>query len=299
MNTFKLSIIVAVAALSACANADGGYDASGVFETTEVVVSAKENGEIIRFDLAEGQTVADDVAFGLIDTTQLYLQKMLLAANIRATNSRRVDIPRQTAAVRQQIETLRSERKRFATLVEQNVANRKQLDDIEAQILAFEKQLAAQTETLSGTNSALDSEHQSLIIRIAQIDDRIRNSIIRSPIAGTVLSKYAEAGELAAQGRALFKVANLSVMYLRAYMTAAQLSSITVGQQVEVYADMGEADSRKYAGTVAWISDRAEFTPKTIQTRDERDNLVYAVKIAVRNDGHVRQGMYGHLSLQR
>ncbi|MDR3250630.1 MAG: HlyD family efflux transporter periplasmic adaptor subunit [Tannerella sp.] len=295
MKAYGFIIIAAVIALSGCKNRNGEYDANGVFETTEVIVSAKGSGEIMQFDILTGQDVEAGAQIGWIDTTQLYLKKAQLAVSIRALSNRKVNVSRQIAALKQQIETARHEQKRFETLVAQNAANQKQLDDITAGLSTLEKQLAAQTETLNNSNNSLSDEQESLAVQIAQIDDLIGNSIIKSPVSGTVLSKYAETGEFATTGRALFKVADLGDMYLRAYITSSQLTAVKIGQQVRVFSDMGESGRNEYRGTVAWISDKAEFTPKNIQTRDERANTVYAVKIAVKNDGYLKKGMYGQI----
>ena len=293
MKTNKLFGIVIVATLSAsCGSGDGDYDASGVFEATEVIVSAKGTGEIVRLDIQEGQNVAAGAQVGFIDTLQLHLRKMQLLANMTAVESRHYDVSRQIASIQQQIATQKTERTRYENLVRSNAANQKQLDDINAQIALLEKQLAAQTETLENNNRNVSGESTGLQAQVAQIEDQIRQNVISSPIDGTVLSKYAEQGEWAVQGRALFKVADIARMNLRVYITAGQLTELKIGQQVEVYADRGESDRREYPGTVTWISDQAEFTPKTIQTRDERANLVYAVKVAVRNDGYIKKGMY-------
>ena len=283
--------------LSACGTNSGVYDASGVFETTEVIVSAKGNGEILQFLVEEGGTVTAQSILGVIDTTQLYLKKRQLQASIRAMNSRKVTVSRQVAALQEQIAKQKMEQRRFETLVSQHAANRKQLDDINAGLATLEKQLAAQIETLDNANSSLAGEQESLAIQIAQISDQIKNALITTPISGTVLAKYAEQGEFALQGRALFKVADMANMKLRAYITADQLTSLKIGQQVKVYADRGKSDRQEYAGSVIWISDKAEFTPKTIQTRNERANLVYAVKIAVKNDGYIKKGMYGEVRM--
>jgi len=285
----------AVLLFSACNNKNSSYDATGVFETTEIVVSAKSNGEILQFDISEGQEEVAGQTLGVIDTTQLYLKKVQLQASLRAINSRRVNVANQIAVLRQQLETAKSERQRFAKLVSENAANQKQLDDINAQIVTLEKQLAAQTETLDNTNNSLTYEQQAVVAQIAQIDDQIKNSLIKCPVAGTILEKFAEAGELATAGKPLFKVANLEKMYLRAYITASQLTELKIGQQVKVFSDLGEKGRKEYAGAVSWISDKAEFTPKTIQTRDVRANLVYAVKISVKNDGYIKKGMYGEI----
>lgn len=283
--------------LTACGKGNGDYDASGVFETTEVIVSAEANGKIMQLNFIEGQQVEQGRPLGYIDTVQLYLKKMQLLTNTSAIKSGRVDIPRQIAAIKQQIATQKNEQKRFENLVKANAANQKQLDDINAQILVLERQLTAQTELLENSNKNISEQSSGLEVQVAQINDQIQKSIICSPINGTILSKYAEQGELATQGRALFKVADIEHMFLRAYITASQLTQVKIGQAVKVYADFGEKEMKEYSGTITWISDKSEFTPKTIQTRDERANLVYAVKVAVKNDGYLKYGMYGELKL--
>ncbi len=283
--------------LTACGKGNGDYDASGVFETTEVIVSAEANGKIMQLNFIEGQQVEQGRPLGYIDTVQLYLKKMQLLTNNSAIKSGRVDIPRQIAAIKQQIATQKNEQKRFTNLVKANAANQKQLDDINAQILVLERQLTAQTELLENSNKNISEQSSGLGVQVAQINDQIQKSIISSPINGTILSKYAEQGELATQGRALFKVADIEHMFLRAYITASQLTQVKIGQVVKVYADFGEKEMKEYSGTITWISDKSEFTPKTIQTRDERANLVYAVKVAVKNDGYLKYGMYGELKL--
>ena len=283
--------------LVACKGGSGDYDASGVFETTEVTVSARGTGEIMRFDIEEGYQVEAGQAVGYIDTIQLHLKKEELLGNLMATDSRRYNVSRQIASLRQEIATQKRERLRYENLVREKAANQKQLDDINSGLAVLEKRLAAQVETLENSNRSVSGEVLMLEARIAQIEDQIAKCVITSPVRGTVLSKYAEQGELAAQGRSLFKVGDLSDMYLRVYITAPQLTTLKVGQQVKVYADEGEDGRREYMGTVSWISDKAEFTPKTIQTRDERANLVYAVKVAVKNDGYIKKGMYGEMKL--
>lgn len=280
-----------------CHSEDGEYDATGVFETTEVIVSAQGTGEIMRFDIDEGKTVDAEVELGYIDTVQLSLKKQELLANLEATDSRRYDVARQIASLREEIATQKREQQRYQNLVQAKAANQKQLDDINARLATLEKQLAAQTETLENGNRTVSGQVRMLEAQLAQVEDQIGKCRISSPINGTILSKYAEAGELASQGRALFKVGDIVNMYLRAYITADQLTELKIGQSVRVFADEGESGRREYAGTVSWISDKAEFTPKTIQTRDERANLVYAVKIQIQNDGFVKRGMYGEIKI--
>jgi HlyD family secretion protein len=292
---FSLLIINCQLLIVGCGDKSGQYDASGVFEVTEVIVSAQAIGELMAFNVIEGQQVEANQPLGYIDTTQLHLKKMQFLANMKAVESRQYNVVRQVAALREQIATLKSEQNRFENLVRSNAANQKQVDDITAQIAVLEKQLAAQTETLENNNRSISGETAGLYMQIAQIDDQIKRSVVASPISGTVLSKYAQRGEWAMQGRALFKVGDIANMNLRVYITADQLTTLKIGQQVRVFADRGKSDRTEYAGTVIWISDKAEFTPKTIQTRDERANLVYAVKIAVKNDGYIKKGMYGEL----
>lgn len=298
MKSYKFFLIgAAVISLSAC-NQNNESDASGVFETTEVIVSAKGNGEIMSFTVEEGQTVDAQTALGLIDTTQLHLKKKQMQAGLRAMNSSKVTVSRQIGALQEQITKQKAEQKRFETLVKQNAANQKVVDDITSAIATLEAQLAAQTEMLNNANNRIANEQESMLVQMAQVDDLIKNSVIKSPISGVVLGKFAETGELTATGRPLFKVADTEKMYLRAYITANQITQLKTGQKVKVFSDLGEKERKEYEGTVSWISDKAEFTPKTIQTRDERDNLVYAVKIAVKNDGYIKKGMYGEVSFK-
>lgn len=283
--------------LASCGDSDNEYDASGVFEATETIVSAQGTGELLRFDIEEGMELKADSPVGCIDTIQLHLQKLQLAGNLQSAASRRYNVEQQVASIRQQIATQRKEQQRFANLVKDNAANQKQLDDIEAQIALLEKQLSARQETLNNTNSGANGDIQSLQAQIALLNDKIQKCIISSPISGTVLTKYAERGELASPGKALFKVADMRRINLRAYVTADQLTRLKIGQAVRVFADEGHKGRKEYPGTLTWISDKAEFTPKTIQTRDERANLVYAIKIAVENDGYIKRGMYGEIKI--
>ena len=298
MKTSKLFFLGIIVLLSACGSKDGQYDASGIFEATEVIVSSLGTGELIELNIKEGQQVEAGKQVGYIDTIQLHLKKKQLLASTKAVESRLYNISRQIATIEQQITTQKNEQRRYENLVSSNAASRKQLDDINAQIALLEKQLSAQKETLENSNRNISGETLALIIQTEQIDDQIKKNIITSPINGTILSKYAEQGEFAVQGRSLFKVADISNMNLRVYITADQLTLLKIGQPVKVYADQGKLDRIEYSGILTWISDKAEFTPKTIQTRDERANLVYAVKVAVKNDGYIKRGMYGDIKLK-
>lgn len=289
--------VASVLVFASCGNKDADYDASGVFETTEVIVSSRGTGEILSFNVEEGQTVAANEPLGELDMTQLVLKKQQLNAGKDAATSRRLNTATQVAALRQQIANLKQEEARFMALLNDGAATQKQVDDIGYQIATLQRQLSAANEQVSTANQSIDGQSAGFDAQIGQVDDMMQQAVITSPIDGVILSKYAEAGEFAVPGRALFKVADVSDMKLRAYITADQLTGLKIGQKVKVYADQGENGRKEYDGTVSWISSEAEFTPKTIQTRDERSNLVYAIKITVHNDGLIKRGMYGDVKL--
>ncbi len=275
-------------ALTACTGDNADYDATGVFETTEVIVSARATGEILTLNVEEGQQVEPGAELGVIDTLQLSLRKRQLLSSRQANDSRHLDVSRQVAHIKQQIANQQAERKRYADLLAKGAATAKQVDDIDYQIGVLQRQLAATQEQIDSNNSSLTSEGESLTAQVDQLDDQMRNAVIESPIKGVVLTKYAEQGEYATPGRALFKVGDISELTLRAYVGAETMPLVEIGKKVKVL-----VDSKEHEGTVSWISDEAEFTPKTIQTPSERSNLVYAVKINVKNDGSIRRGMYG------
>lgn len=296
----KDSFILLAAAflMTACGRPEQAYDATGLFEATEVTVSAEQNGRLLYFDINEGERIGAGRQVGLIDTVQLYLQALQLGATREAYAARRPDTDKQIAATRQQLAKARHERDRFAALVADGSANRKRLDDAESQVLVLEKQLDAQLSSLSTSTRSLNAQMSGTEIQRAQVADQLEKCHITSPITGIVLEKYSEQGEFAAIGKPLFKVADLDNMYLRAYLTSTQLKSVKLGQSVKIYADYGDGERREYEGRISWISSKSEFTPKTILTDDERADLVYAVKVAFRNDGYVKIGMYGEVRLQ-
>jgi len=297
IKTVPFLFAILVLSISACKNNDDDYDASGTFEADEIIVSSEANGRIIQLDINEGSQLKEGEIVGYVDSLQLYLKRKQLQANIRAIESRRPDIDRQVAALQQQIATAKTEKVRIENLLKSNAANQKQLDDINAQITVLQKQLDAQKSTLEISTKGISEDGSVLAVQIAQLDDQLLKCRITSPIEGTVLVKYAEAGEVTAQGKPLFKIANTGKMTLRAYVTADQLSKLKLGQSVKVYSDFGKDESKEYNGIITWISDKSEFTPKTVQTRDERANLVYAVKVDVKNDGYLKIGMYGNFKL--
>lgn len=285
--------------LSTCSSNKTGIDASGVFEATEIIVSSEASGKILKFDVQEGQEIKDGEMVGYVDSVQLYLRKMQLAANIKAVKSRRPDVGTQIAAIMEQIATAEKEKERIENLLEAGAVNRKQYDDIKAQIAVLNRQLEAQKSTLNSTSRGITEESSALEIQVAQVDDQLQKCRIINPVDGTVLAKYAEQSEITAPGKALYKIADTKNMFLRAYITSGQLTDLKLGQKVTVLADYGEKGYKEYDGTITWISSKSEFTPKTIQTRDERANLVYAVKISVANDGYIKIGMYGGFKVQR
>ncbi|MEA4936124.1 MAG: HlyD family efflux transporter periplasmic adaptor subunit [Paludibacter sp.] len=284
--------LILIIFISSCKKSNGDYDASGSFESTEIIVSAETSGRILAFLPEEGDQLTENQEVVIIDSTQLFLKKLQLNASMKALESRRPDLQKQIATIEQQISTAKTEKKRVENLVKANAATTKQLDDINAQIQVLEKQLTASRSSIETTNQGISGEAEALRMQVLQINDQLRKCGVLSPIAGTLLAKYTETGELAVPGKALFKIADTDNMILRAYITADQLTQIKLGQKVKVLADFGEDDQKEYAGQISWISSKSEFTPKTIQTRDERANLVYAVKIRVKNDGYLKIGMY-------
>ena len=266
--------------LAACNRGDDNFDATGTFEATEILVSSEANGKIMELNIEEGDRLDAGAMLGYIDSTQLYLKKMQLAAGLRSVDVRKPDIRKQIAALEQQIATARTEQQRMENLVKAKAGNQKQVDDIENNIKYLHKQLHAQYSTQNKTTGGADADAESILYQIMQLDDQLQKSRITNPSTGTVLVKYAEPGEVTAAGKPLYKIADTDLLYLRAYITADQLSTLKQGQAVRVFADYGDSDRREYPGTITWISDKSEFTPKGIQTKDERANLVYAIKIA-------------------
>lgn len=294
----RIFIYCALPLLTAACGRSGDFDATGTFEATEVVVSAEAAGRILRFDAEEGDVLEAGRQVGAIDTVQLYLQKLQLERQRASVVSNRPDIAKQAASLREQIAKQQTERRRVENLLRDSAATTKQLDDIDAQIKVLNGQLEAQLSTLRNNAASIDENSSSIDLQIARIEDQLAKCRIASPVAGTVLAKYSEAGELASVGRPLMKVADLDRIYLRAYFTSDQLAGLKLGQEVTVTADFGGDSRIDYPGRIVWIASESEFTPKTIQTRDSRANLVYAAKIAVENDGRLKIGLYGEVRLR-
>ncbi|MFI3297242.1 MAG: HlyD family efflux transporter periplasmic adaptor subunit [bacterium] len=285
-------ILIVFLSFTACNNNEE-WGAMGTFEATEVIVSAEANGRILSFDLQEGDKISAGVELGVIDTVQLYYQIKQLSLGLEAADIRKPDIQKQIAALYQQKSTCEMEFARAQRLVAASAGNQKSVDDLSNQIKLIDRQIVAQESALQKTVSGADVEIERLQYQLMSMNDLLAKSHIINPLSGTVLTKYAEAGEMTAVGKPLYKIADLETMYLRVYITADQLNSIKVGGEVAVNTD----SENSYTGRVTWISDKSEFTPKGVMTKNERANLVYAVKIAVRNDGNLRIGQYGEVVL--
>ena len=293
----KRIVYIAAMMLAVSCGKESEFDAQGTFEATEVVISSEANGKILDFDVVEGSIVEADKPVGAIDSVQLHLQRKQLLAQHSALLGSRPDIKKQVASLREQIVKHKSELRRVENMLKDGAATQKQYDDIEAQVKILETQLDATLSTLDKNTTTINNNLLALEAQIAALDDRISKCRIVSPVSGTVLVKYAQAGELATVGKPLMKVADLDKIYLRAYFTSEQLAKINLGDEVTVVADFGGDERYNYAGRIEWISSESEFTPKSIQTKDSRANLVYAVKIAVENDGRLKIGLAGEIIL--
>lgn len=291
----KVIIFAAAAILVSCGTQEKDYDATGTFEATEVTVSAEQTGKLLQFDITEGDQVQAGRQVGLIDTVQWYLKARQIGATKMVYASQRPETQKQIAALQQQIVKAKQEVNRYAQLVSEGAANRKMLDDAKSQLAVLQRQLTAQSSSLNTSTKSISAQMGTADVEKLQIIDQLSKCHISSPITGTVLEKYAEQGEFAAVGKPLFKVADINHIYLRAYITSDQLRKVKIGQKVKVFSDYGNGDRKEYQGTVTWISNKSEFTPKTILTDDERADLVYAIKIAVTNDSYIKIGMYGEM----
>jgi HlyD family secretion protein len=281
--------------LFSCKKSEKNYDASGSFEAEETIISAEAAGTIKEFTVSEGQELKAGQAIGYIDSIQLYLKKKQLLASINTVLSKRPDVALQLGALDEQLITAEKEKQRMTSLVGAGAGTQKQLDDVTAQINVINKQKEALQSTLKITVNGIGQETQPLYVQIEQLNDQLTRCRIVNPVNGTMLAKYVEPNEVAAPGKPLYKIADLSQIILRAYINGSQLSQVKLGQTVKVFVDDGEEKQKEYSGEITWISEKAEFTPKTIMTKDERSNLVYALKIKVKNDGFLKLGMYGEV----
>lgn len=298
--------------LTACNRNGNKFDASGTFEAEEIVVSAQAAGQILSLNLEEGQTIPKDSVIGQIDPTDLVLQKEQAQASIQALGEKTADVTPQVKMLQQQLavqqtqlDNLLHEQARIESLLKEDAATKKQLDDISYQVESVRKQMEVtkqqikvQTTNVATQNRSILSEGKPLEKKVAQLNELLQRTNITNPVSGTVLTKYSETGEVTSPGKALYKIADLSSLNLRAYITGAQLPAVKLGQPVTVFIDSGAHSYRQFPGSITWISDKAEFTPKTIQTKEERANLVYAIKVKVKNDGYLKIGMYGEVQFR-
>ena len=298
MNTRWTTCILLAVSLAACRQSDNPYDASGNFEAEETIISSESTGKIIQLAVEEGRVLNAGQPVGYIDTTQLFLRKKQLHYSIRAILAKSPDANSQLSTIQKQMETTAYEKKRVENLLKDDAATKKQLDDLTAQADLLQRQYTSLQMSLAITTQSLKSETLPLMAQVEQLQDQIKKSIIVNPINGTVLTKYAGQDEVVTAGKAIYKIADLSSILLRAYVSGDQLTEIKLGQKVTVLVHDAKEGSKKYEGVIVWVSDKAEFTPKTIQTKDERANLVYAMKIKVKNDGFLKIGMYGDVLFQ-
>ncbi|HQS54528.1 MAG: HlyD family secretion protein [Bacteroidetes bacterium 24-39-8] len=304
--------IISIAFLSACSSNQLKYDAAGIFEADEVIVSSELPGKILDFKVNEGNLIQKGAAVAIIDALPISLQQEQLEASVKALSQKTQNVAPQIKLLNDQIAVqttqltnLQHEQDRIETLLKADAATAKQLDDINFQIESVKKQIAVtqqqiavQINNVQTQNRAILSETNPLEKQIAQLKDKEKRSTIINPINGTILTKYAMEGEITSAGKAMYKIADLSSLILRTYISGTQLSQIKIGQNVKVFIDEGDKKYKNYTGTITMVSDKAEFTPKTIQTKDERANLVYAVKVLVKNDGYLKIGMYGEIQFK-
>lgn len=291
---FYVSAAAAFMAVQSCSG-EIDFDACGQIDATQVTVSAESNGKILELDIEEGDRLSEGQMVGCIDTVQISLQIQELKQRIEGSESRLVDIRTQKEPDVNQLESLENDLARYSKLLQSNAATQKQVDDIKDKIAVLKAQIAAKDQSWSRGNSTVQSDIRMYEIQLAQKEDQLSKCHISAPVSGTVLAKYAETGENVTSGKPLFKIADMENTYVRAYFTTVQLSGLRLGDTVTVIPDDGSQSPKKYEGRISWISDQAEFTPKNIQTRDERADMVYAVKVMVPNDGNLRLGMYAYI----
>ena len=285
----KSIIIVAAILLGGCKNKADKADSFGNFEATEVVISAETNGRILKFDLQEGVLIDKGAILAIIDTTVLHLQKAEIEAGMKSVITRISSINSQNDILNQQIENVNVNISRIGKMLKDDAATQKQYDDLTGQVAVLQKQIAANNTQKTAVAAEL-SVYES---RKATVNEQIKRCTVNSPLKGTVIEKYSEAGEITSAGKPLAKIADLSVIKLKVYVSGAQLGKIKTGQKCTVRIDNGEKGFSSFPGKISYISEKAEFTPKIIQTKEERVILVYAVNIDVINDGTLKSGMPG------
>ncbi len=288
-------LLVLLFSMISCKEKTNNYDASGSFEAKETIIAAEANGKILQLTIDEGQQLDSGQVIGFIDSTQLHLSKLQLVQSKKAILSGRPQANVQVEALRTELANAKLDRDRTARLVTGGVASQKQLDDADAKIATLQSRIAAQESSLQTTTSSITEQGSTVDAQMREINDQLKKSVIVNPVKGTVLTKYAEQYEMAVLGKPLYKIADISTIILRAYITGDQLHQVQIGEKVKVFTDDGKGAYKETAGIITWISDKSEFTPKTIQTKNERANLVYAIKVSVKNDGYLKLGMYGEV----
>ncbi len=296
MKTLKKSLLLIAFALLciACGNSEKS-DAYGNFEATTITVSAKGNGELSKFNVKEGMLLEEDISVGVIDTTTLYLEKLQLIARLEALDLKLQEAAPEIAILLERKSNLERERNRTQNLVNRKAATQKQLDDYNGEIDVVNQRISSTERQINITNRSILSERKPLIAQIAVLENKIKDHQINNPISGTVLTSFVEPSELVNHGTPLYKIANLDTLKLRAYTSALLLQNVKLNDKVTVLIDSDEDEYKKLEGTVTWIADEAEFTPKSIETKDERINLIYALDIEVKNDGTLKIGMPGEV----
>lgn len=296
MKKYLYTMLAGIAVITSCSDKQD-YDATGIFEATTVTVASETTGKILSMPVSEGDTIFSGEVIAQIDTITLYLQYRQIMSQRHATRSSLPNISAQAAALRSQIAHAQTEVERQSRLLADGATTQKNYDDAASQLRTLKAQLEGLLSSLGTNTSTINDNATTVEIQAEQIDEQITKSTIHAPLTGTVLVKYSEPGEFAVPGKPLYKVANLNDIYLRSYFTANQLANIKLGQKVTVIVDFGGDEQFEYPGTITWIAEESEFTPKSIQTKDTRANLVYAVKIKVKNDGRLKLGQYGEVRL--
>ena len=292
--SYRILLPIGVSMFASCSSTPD-YDAQGTFEATEVIVSSEGNGKILYLDIDQGDSVVAGRTVGEVDTVQIFFQRTEVPRQYAALDASGPNLAAQIASLREQIAGTLTDRDRVARLLKDGAATQQQLDNLNTKLASLQGQLDAQRSTVNNSRSSIDEQMNALVVKSQAVDDQIARCVIASPISGVVLDKLAEAGEVTSFGKPLFKVADMHNIYLRAYFTSDQLSALRLGQKVTVVADYGAGNEKSYEGTVSYLATQSEFTPKTIQTKDSRANLVYAVKIAVKNDGLLKIGLTGNV----
>lgn len=293
-NFLKLALITSLIILQSCSGDDKKSDAYGNFEAIEVTVSSEVQGKILYLKVEEGTNIDSGITVGFIDTANTWLKLKQIEAQKSAVQAKVSNIVSQINVQNQQKENLNSEKIRIEKLLKDKAVPEKQLDDISNAIALIDKQI----ELIKTQNQAVFSELDGMDYQIKQIQDQIKRSYLINPIKGTVLEKYVEPSEMVIPGKAIYKIANLDEIILRAYISEKQLANAKINQTAKVFYDDGSGELKEVSGTISWISSQSEFTPKIIQTRDERQNLVYAIKIKVKNDGSIKIGMPGEVKFR-